>query len=418
MVPTPRAVKRTGALFVAAAVGGLGCGTDLEVLSVEDAAAPAPEAAVGSMLDYCSGVGPPVLVDATSDGGAVCPDELAQRAFRYALCACNQYVSSFPLITDAFDGTQGAYDPGTATPGGSVGVNGDFHPGPLQVGGSLWASGASAITTEQVQVAGDLHAKGELRPAPSLSVGGDAWLAGGLQTTGDVTVGGALHVPSGAPFIVGGVAMYGTPDPTPFTVQDACDCAPGDFVGVAGVVATYRAENDDAALGLAPDVLANVQAPVSKSLPCGRIYLTEITGVQPVHLTAEGRVAIFVGGDLSTTSDFEIDAPSGAEVDLFVAGNVTVGGQFQVGEAANPARARAYFGGTTVNLQSAASLAGNLYAPGATLTLGSMAPTTLYGAVFAGALSASSTLTIHYDESVLSSSACPATPSVCSACDD
>ena len=86
-------------------------------------------------------------------------------------------------------------------------------------------------------------------------------------------------------------------------------------------------------------------------------------------------------------SDFVIDVPTGSELDLFVGGNVTVRGTFPVGDPSNPARARTYVGGSTVNLQGAAELAGNLYAPAATLMLGGTAPTTLFGSDLRPALS-------------------------------
>ncbi|HTB72638.1 MAG TPA: hypothetical protein VK762_05325, partial [Polyangiaceae bacterium] len=139
----------------------------------------------------------------------------------------------------------------------------------------------------------------------------------------------------------------------------------------------------------------------------------------PIHLVAKGRVALFVAGNLST-SDFRIDVPSPSELDLFVAGTVNVRGIFQVGDPSNPARARTYVGGTSVNLQSAATLAGNLYAPNATITLGGSAQTTLFGAIFASGLSSGSDLTIHYDKAILtppSTRACP-TPTSCITCND
>ena len=78
------------------------------------------------------------------------------------------------------------------------------------------------------------------------------------------------------------------------------------------------------------------------------------------------------------------------------------------------------FRSSSVNLQSAATLAGNLYAPGAMITLGGTAPTTLYGSMFASSLSSGSDLTIHYDQAILSPSSMPActAPTNCSSCND
>jgi hypothetical protein len=433
--------------LLALAVGaGWGCGTtDIPVLLVSDgglgasvegggearvdagieAQAPTPDAASpGTNQDYCSGTGPPVLVE-TTDGGstAICPDQLAQRAFRYALCTCTGYVSDHALVTDAFDGSQGAYDPSTAIAGGSVGVNGNLHStGLLQISGSLWASDSTDITTSTVTVSGDLHAQGELHPAPTLAVQGDAWMASGIQTSGDVTVNGTLHVPAGEPTSVTGTFTHGAIDAAPFQVLQPCDCDPADLVDVAGVVATYQTDNDDASLGISPTMFENVQVDTSSTptpLRCGRIFLTRIGANAPIHWATTGRVALFVAGDLSV-SDLQIDVPPGTELDLFVAGSVNVRGAFQVGDQNNPARARTYVGGTSVNLQSAATLLGNLYAPHATITLGGTAPTALYGSVFANGLSSGSDLTIHYDEAILTPSSPPlcAAPTTCQTCND
>ena len=390
--------------------------------------------AAGTQQDFCAGSGPPVLVDRAADGGAVstCPDQLAQRKFRYALCTCDACGSdpAHKIVTDAFDSSRGPYDGSTATAGGSIGVNGDLHPGPMHIGGSLWASTASTITTSSLYVAGDLHTEGELRPAadPSvmadaLSVQGDAWLAGGIQTTGGVTVKGTLHVPKGQPSdVTGSPFLHGATDGSGFTVPPACDCAAEHLVDVAGIVASYAASNDDAdgGVGISPSAFENVQTAVTQTLECGRIFLTRIGASQaPIHLTTQGRVALFVNGNI-LANDFIVDVPSGSEFDLFVAGNVTVGGMFRVGDPANPARARMYVGGTAVNLAGATTLAGNLYAPHAALTLGLSAATTVYGAIFALRFQATADLWIHYDEAILTPSstpACSAPTSCTSSCD-
>jgi hypothetical protein len=422
----PRAL--TPGLAAAACAVAWACGTtDVPVLSLTaggDAGAdgaPSLPPALGTRAEYCAGSGPPVLVDSPADGGSIttCPDRLAQGAFRYALCTCGGYVNDHALVTDSFDGSKAPYDAATAGSAGSVGTNGDLHPtGPMRIGGSLWASDGMDITTAAVEVAGDLHAQGELRPGGALDVQGDAWLAGGIQASGDVTVAGTMHVAAG-PIDVAGARNFGTPDMAAFPYAPACDCSPSDFVDVAGIVATYQADNDDAALNIDPTMLENVQTPATISLGCGRVFFTRIgAGQAAIHLTVQQRVAIFVGGDISA-SDFDIDVPVGSELDLFVKGSVTVRGAFTVGDPSNPARARTYVGGPTINLQSAATLSGNVYAPQATLTLGAAAPATLYGSVFASSLSASSDLTIHYDQAILTPSTPGCAPPVtCSTCSD
>jgi hypothetical protein len=405
-----------GLLLAASWLGaaGGGCGTtDVPVFLASSGADGGPPASVdgsanslGTQGEFCMGSGPPALIAMTADAGllSTCPDQLVQRAFRYALCTCDDYVNSHALVTDAFDGSKGPYDPSTATPGGSVGVNGNLSSsaGDLTVGGSLWASSPADIDTGAVLVSGELHAQGELHPTGNVSVAGDAWLAGGIQTTGDLTVHGTLHVPSDVPIDVGGM-NFGTPDRAAFQVAPVCDCDPSDFVDVAGVVATYAEHNDDAPSTIQRDTLANVTSDLQVTLPCGRYYLKSIgAGSASIQITIQGRVAIFVAGDVST-SDFSVVVPTGSELDLFVAGGVTVAGVFEVGSTQNPARARTYVE-NAVNLQSASTLAGNLYAPSATVTIGGSAPTILYGSIFARSVSAGSDLTLHYDESILNES--------------
>jgi hypothetical protein len=411
----------------------LACGTaDIPVLGLAtmDAGADGPASTLpppfGTLADFCSSSGPPVLVDAFGDGGPVstCPDQLAQRAFRYALCMCGDYVSDHALTTDAFDGTLGAYDPATAVAGGSVGVNGRLQAtGTLQIDGSLWASnGTDVNATAGVVVSGDLRAQGEVRPSPSLAVGGDAWMASGIQTTGDVTVHGTLHVPGGQPVDVGTLSFgANVQDPFP-TIPSACECEPSELVDIAGVVATYGTHNDDEALHVDAAMLENVQTDTTVPLPCGRIYLSSVTANAPIHITTMtngARVALVVAGNISVT-DFEINVSPGSEIDLFVGGSITASGTFLVGNQANPARARTYVGGTSVNLNMASTVAGNLYAPFATITLGASAPTTLYGSIFAKALTASADLQIHYDDAIMTPSATPSCPPLasCNTCSD
>jgi hypothetical protein len=437
LVAMRRGVHRASVLacaaFVASAAPVTSCGTtDVPVLAAggDDAGSSsgadgAVAVEAGTRADYCAGSGPPVLVDTSGDAGpvAVCTAGLAQVAFRYALCTCDGYTSDHALTTDAFDGTQGPYDPAHPLAGGSVGSNGNVNAtGPMTIGGSLWASDATGLTTNAaIAAAGELHAQGEAHTGPTLGVGTDAWLANGLQTSGDVTIAGTLHVPASAPVDVGGTKSIGAVADGPVSVPPACDCDPAARVDVAGLVESYRNANDDAAAGVDPTLLENVTAPLAATLPCGRIFFTRVGAGAAVHLTAQGRVAVFVGGDLSASSDFQIDVPGGSEVDLFVEGGVTVGGAFLVGSPANPARARTYVGGTgTVNLQGASQLAGNLYAPQAELVLGGSAATTLFGSIFAARLSASADLTVHFDEAVLTqngSTTC-ALPTGCTTCRD
>ena len=385
-----------GLVACTAWVGGGGCSTDIAVLDVRPADAgsmPSFDGSVGSRQEFCAGSGPPPLVDSSPGGASMCASAFAKSAFANALCSCGDVTSTSAISTDVVAGAAGA---------ASVGVNRNLHPGNLAVQGDLDVFGSGDLTGAgaTVSVAGDLRAQGTVRDFASVTVGGDAWLTGGISTAGSLAVTGALQVPPGEPVMVGGREVYGSLDHQSFSGGPPCDCSGDGFLSVAGVVATYAAQNDDG--GMSTRLLDTVQAPFTRTFVCGRYYLDSISGTAPIHLTAMGRVAFFVAGDLST-SDFVVDTPSGAEVDLFVAGGLTVSGVFQLGDAAHPGSSRVYVG-KAVDFEGTASF-GYLYAPVGNVTIGSQ-QATAYGAVFANSLNAGADLTVHYDPALLSAS-CP-----------
>lgn len=87
--------------------------------------------------DFCSGNGPVILLDGMADGGAGGPGagSLAQVAFRYALCTCEDLVASSALSTDAYDSQSGQ---GPIVVGTDAYVAGDVNlNGRLAVAGTL-----------------------------------------------------------------------------------------------------------------------------------------------------------------------------------------------------------------------------------------------------------------------------------------
>ncbi|NIR60123.1 MAG: hypothetical protein GWO02_11705, partial [Gammaproteobacteria bacterium] len=96
----------------------------------------------GTREEFCSGSGTVALVgDSVGDGGSpVCTGGLAERTFRYALCVCERTTIGSEICTDAFDSSEGPYEPGAGAPdcgdgtgwplggqfGGSIGVNGRY----------------------------------------------------------------------------------------------------------------------------------------------------------------------------------------------------------------------------------------------------------------------------------------------------
>jgi hypothetical protein len=407
------------------------CGTaEITVLSTDaEGGATAADAGAQSMdggstpTSYCAEESPALLVSTAASATPVCAGQIAQSAFRYALCTCGDLVLDHALTTDAFDGSHGPYSMATATVGGSVGANGNLQMGAaIDIGGSLWTGGmAQGFTSSfDVNIGGELHAAGLVDlTGPGLTVDTDAWAASGLVVTGSALIAGTLFIPQGAPLNVGGTKTIGATVTEPVHVPLPCDCARGSLVDVGGFVETYRANNDDTRAGLDELMLENVQTPLSMTIPCGRLFFTRVGAHAPVHLTVVGRTAMFVGGDFQADADFFIDVPSGSELNLFIEGNVVASQGFGIGDQSNPARARVYIGGNgDVVLQNASSVTGNLYAPSAQLVLGTAA-TTIFGSAFVRQLgSGNGALTIHFDESVARESSICKTPTTCSSCRD
>ncbi len=380
------------ASIVALAIGTpgfAGCGSSTADVGVDPRASAVGPQPAGTQEEYCRGSGAPLVV---GDGPRpeLCAGDLASVTFRFALCSCEAYVGSQGLFTDAFDGRTG--QPLAGSVAGSVGVNGRFDAsGPLQVGGSLWVSSDEGLVINgEATVGAELYAGGRLAGSGSLRVGSNAYVAGDVALS-DFSQGGALLAPEGG------------------EVPPPCACDEAALVNIAGFVAAFRERNDNAAIGLDARALDGFQGSPSLALPCGRYYLTRVAGEGPVALRAQGRVALFVGGDVALGGDLSIAIDPGAELDLFVGGNVNVAGAFGRGADRAPARVRTYVAGSgTINLQGPATLGGNLYAPRAELVAASGAE--IYGSAFVRRVSAAGPLRVHYDASVLASE-CPATAS-------
>jgi putative adhesin len=410
----------------------VGCSSSLEVLapgadsgavSVEGDAGPGPGTEGGTRAAFCAGTGSPIIT-ASGEAGAqsACLGGLAQSAFRWALCTCDGLVSATSIATDSFDGTQGGYDASAAQNGGGLGTNGNLSAqGTLDIGGALWVSDATGMTVATASSQGELHVGGRVASGPSLTVAGDAYVLGDVAATGNLAIDGTLFQPAGDTATAGGTNTIGASSNASFTVPPACDCDPALLINVAAYVESYRTSNDDSAVGIDPSALQNVSADTTLSLPCGRIFFTSVGGPGAITLAlSAGRTAVFIGGDLAPNGAFAIDLPASSEVDVFVEGGVVAGSSFMLGNAGSPAKARLWVGSSaSVNLTSAATLAGNVYAPLSELVLGSGA-TTIYGSVLAERVSAQGALTIHYDESVLGEGASCGAPAggACTSCHD
>lgn len=368
----------------------------------------------------CPAGGPPVQ---TGPGG--CAGTIASTTFRWALCSCGTVTLSTSLITDGYDSSLGPYPPSPKQLGGGVGANGTFT-GPtsneLEIGGALFCSDAIGITTNSpAQVKQDLNTNGSLTAGnDTLGIAGDATVKGNVSTTSSIAIAKTLFVSASS--TIGPNVTRASTVTKAINVAPPCDCDVGKKVPIQAIVTAAATANDNAKIGLAAGVLATPLATASRlDLPCGKYYLTGIN--QPgrnVTIYAHGRTAVFIDGNVvGQVVSFTLEPL--AELDVFVTGTVTAGGELILGSPNFPALSRTYIGGASTLLLSgeAGRLAGNIYAADAPVDVTSHLA--LYGGLYAKTFTNSETAEIHFDRGVLSAgNDCnsPPPPAGCGSCKD
>jgi hypothetical protein len=160
-------------------------------------------------------------------------------------------------------------------------------------------------------------------------------------------------------------------------------------------------------------VLNTAGHPDRIDLPCGNYYLNGFSLSGSTAIVAHGHVAIYIDGNIDAQSNLTITLDPNSELDVFVSGTVTSGSNFSLGSVNYPALTRLYVGSSAqLELSSSTVIAGNVYAPNATVLWTS--GTDMFGSVLAGDFSAQSDVTLHHDERVLrAGDSCepPGTPS-------
>lgn len=345
--------------------------------------------ATGDGVASCAGDGAaPRLADGT------CPGDLAAALFRHAVCGCGLLSTSAPLATDGFDSRIAPYAPGGL--GGAVGGDLGLDAADLvTVGGDLTIAGDGLDAGAILEIAGDLACGGPLgRPSSAITVGGAARIAGDVDVA-RLEVAGTLTTAPGA--TVTGDVTAGATATAAITVPPPCRC---DELDVAATIAAHAAQHDGAAIDLAPDALADVAGDATVELPCGRFYLDRIqgTGAGTVTVRAVGRAVLFVAGNITLAQDLAVELAPGAELDLFVGGNVQTGA-LRLGDPARPAALRVYVAAAgSIAPGDAATIAANLYAPDADLALA--APLEVFGALVVHQLAGGGALTVHFDRAI------------------
>ncbi len=338
---------------------------------------------------YCLGSGPPVLVDDT------CTGDIAEAVFRAAVCACGDLGLAAAVTLDGFDSRTGPWAPGGA--GGDLASNrGIDTNAALTVGGSVTATSLAA--GPRADVAGDLALAGALgRGSSTITVGGSARVGGDVAVAA-LDVRGTLT--TSAASTVTGAITAGTRATGPVAVPPPCPCDPASALDVAAVIALHATANHDAAIGLAPDDLAAASGDQALTLPCGRYYLGDVQIVGGgLRIRAEGRVALFIAGNVTIDGDLTVEVAAGAELDLFVGGALNLPGLVTLGDPTRPRALRVYVASAgTLALSGGSTIAGNLYAPAADLA--SSAAVEIFGAVLVNHWNLSALAAVHYDRAI------------------
>lgn len=365
--------------------------------------------------EFCMGRGPAVIVGDTTMMTDTCAGSIASRVFDHATCSCTDTNVVGYLHTASFDsGLPGTMEDDFGAP---VGVNRDYLTGGYaDVGGSMVVAGTTGVTfAGYLRVGGDAVFAGNVSAIGRIDVSRDFWILGNVPLTVMVNVDRDVHQPTGrtlgiAPN-VGGSTIRGS-----FAVPPPCHCAPAEIVDIASIVATAATINDNASVGL----MANELDPVigigrDITLPCGRFYLTGISGLGDITLHVDGRTALFIQGDVNALGVFDIDLGPEGELDMFIAGNLLSIGRGSYGDRARPAATRIYVGGTgDVTIIGATGFVGNVYAPRARIT--APGATTVYGSLFGNRIDMPGYLDVRYDRAILDVDVdCPP-PTECGMC--
>ena len=353
---------------------------------------------------WCAGQGPLVVLGERGTGAAVCSGRLAEQTFRQALCTCEGLALSASMSTDAFRGSLGPYSPGGQ--GGDVGVNGGLSANDsVSVGGTLRVGGATGLLLGRtLTVGGGLHSGGPLTGSTATAtVTADARVRGDVSLS-SLTVGASLTVP---PESTLGPVQAAEVRREPVEAITPCACDAAAQVDVASLIAHHAEDNDNAAIGLDAAALEDISGERTLELPCGRFFLTRLSGTGRATLTLRARTALFIRDGVDLDEGLTVDVQPPGELDLFIGGGVSVAGPLLLGSTAMPSRVRVYVTRSSrLALSAGITLAGNLYAPGAWLSLSGNVD--VFGSVFVRGLEAAGPLQLHYDADVLDAGAgCP-----------
>ena len=349
--------------------------------------------------DKCADGGPPIEIQPEREDTEQrkCIGRVVGRTFKWGICSCESIEAGNELYADGFDSTLGPYTPGGY--GGSIGTNGTFSIGnTATIFGNLWASGDDGVDIgNQIELAQQLHSGGDFSTGASSTVGRDAFVEGNVE--GSIAIDQTLHVRQDSQVDSSVTADNVVREDV--QVDDPCSrCEESNRIPIDAIVDRRKENNDNDAIGLEADALADIDSTKRLDLPCGEYYLSGVDVGNSVTIVAHGKTALYIDGDLTAGNDFDILPAPSAELDVFVTGNVDFGNAATVGSPAYPASMRLYIGGEDGwQIGNSLTIGANVYAFPGTIDAGN--DLEVFGGLYANRLEVGNGLTVHYDREVL-----------------
>jgi hypothetical protein len=343
----------------------------------------------------CSSGGPPINLGGMTAG---C---VAQTTFTWGLCSCKDVDVTSSLLVDGYDSTKGPYMPGGL--GAGVGADGQLTgSADVNVWGALWTESTAGLPSPgMLDIKQETRINGSASFQQASKFEENAFFNGNVSTSDSVTVTGTLTVPPNA--TVNGLT-YGQLVHAPVNVPTPCDCAPQDLFPIASWVSMASMKNDDALIGITPDVLSGPNGPSRLDLPCGVYYIKGVA--TNVTIAAHGNTALFIDGNVSSNGSVAFVLDPTAQFDIVINGSLSSQSSLVVGSPNYPALCRMYVGSTTgASFGAGWQIGGNMWVGYGPVTF--TAAFTMYGALFADGFTAQDSAAIHFDRAVVTGGLCP-----------
>jgi hypothetical protein len=360
---------------------------------------------------FCTGTGT-IAGTGGVGSGDLCLGDLAEQTFRFGFCACGDLAGDGSIVsTDAFRSSDGPYGTAPTLTDGHVGVNGAFSmDARMLVGGSLVVGSGELVLPGTSAVSVDVYGAGSIRTngaGGQLPVGNDVYVGG--AAVANLDVGGRLFKADTTTGITSvnvapaNIVSLAVPPVQP------CPCDAEQRVPIRALVDFARTQNDNGVFddpntpadeSFNPDQWADplVNGPATLELACGRYYVRGIEQEQGLTLRALDRTVLFVDGNFIANS-LTISLADGAEVDIFVTGDLAFDAATVLGDITRPSAVRTYVDGE-LRMNASAQFGGLVYAPNADLVFSGA--TTVYGALFVHTATFGGNVAIHFDSSVRS----------------